>query len=52
LVKAVVPLVMVVAQIAFLRHCRIKPKNRKHNTQLHDEAHGEAPPEMTLLPSK
>ncbi len=42
---------MVVAQIAFLRHRRIKPKNRKHNTQLHDEAHGGAPPNDPL-PSK
>jgi hypothetical protein len=43
---------MVVAPIAFLRHRRIKPKNRKHGTQLHDEAHGGAPPEMTSFPSK
>jgi hypothetical protein len=47
-----VPLVMVVALIAFLRHCRIKPKNRKHKTQLHDETHGRVPPQMTPLPSK
>jgi hypothetical protein len=47
-----VPLVMIVAEIAFLRHRRIKPKHRKHNTQLHDEAHGGAPPETTSLPSK
>jgi hypothetical protein len=43
---------MVVAPIAFLRHRRIKPKNRKHGTQLHDEAHDGAPPEMTSFPSK
>src|SRR5262249_12036893 len=39
LVKATVPLVMVVTEIAFLCHCSVTPKCRKHNTQPHDEAH-------------
>jgi hypothetical protein len=46
------PLVMIMAEIAFLGHYRIKPKHSQHNTQLHDEAHGEVPPQMTPLPSK
>src|SRR5262249_60686125 len=47
-----VPLVMIVAEIAFLRHCRIKPKHRKHNTQLHDEAHGGIPSQINPLPEQ
>jgi hypothetical protein len=47
-----VPLVMIMAEIAFLGHCRIKPKHFKHNTQRHDEVHGGVPPQMTLPPGK
>jgi hypothetical protein len=35
-----VPLFMIVTEIAFLRHCRIKPEHRKRNSQPHSEAHG------------
>src|SRR5262245_18138684 len=40
LVKAAVPLVMIVAEIAFLRRCRIEPEHHKHNTPSYDETHG------------
>jgi hypothetical protein len=43
---------MIVAEIAFLGRCRIKPKRGKHSTQHHDEVHGGVPPQMTPLPSK
>src|SRR5262245_50324376 len=45
LVKAAVPLVMIVAEVAFLRRCRIEPEHHKHNTRSYDEAHGGAPPD-------
>jgi hypothetical protein len=40
------PLVMIVAEIAFLGHCRIKPKPGKHDAQRHDEVHAGVPPQM------
>src|SRR5262249_11437393 len=52
LIKATVPLVMIVTEIALLRHCRIKPKHGKHDTQLHHHAHGGAPPGITPLPKQ
>src|SRR5262249_2549728 len=52
LVKATMPLVMIVTEIAFLCHCSVTPKCRKHNTQRHDEVHAGVPPQMCALPSK
>ena len=35
-----VPLVMIVAEIAFLCRRRIEPEHHKHNARSYDEAHG------------
>src|SRR5262249_7017973 len=43
------PLVMIVAEIAFLGHCRIKPKPGKHNTQRHDGPHDSEEPNMQAV---
>jgi hypothetical protein len=43
---------MIVTEIAFLRHCRIKPEHRKRNSQPHSEAHCGDPPETIPLPNK
>src|SRR5262245_55845494 len=39
---------MIVAEIAFLRRCRIEPEHHKHNTRSYDETHGGAPPTTPL----
>jgi hypothetical protein len=36
---------MIVAEVAFLRRCRIEPEHHKHNTRSYDEAHGGVPPD-------
>jgi len=38
-----VPLFMIVTEIAFLRHCCIKPEHRKRNSQPHSEYDGPWP---------
>jgi hypothetical protein len=43
---------MIVTEIAFLRHCCIKPEHRKRNSQPHSEAHGGVLLKTTPLPSK
>src|SRR5262249_6893628 len=37
------PLVVVLAEMTVLRHCRTKPKRRNYRAKLHKEAHGWSP---------